>query len=370
MLDVKFKLLPGHTGERSWLEPAPLSVIYWNVTYACNFHCAICFADAGTGLPDELSTAEALRLVDQAADCGVKDIIVSGGEPFARPDLVEILARMGQRGVTARVATNGSLIDADLLKRLRDDTEVTSFQVSIDCLDPELYAALHDTEPAMLGHVLRTLKLMQKNGFHTTVSTRLAPTTLPGIPGLMDRSLQEGWSTLTVHVPVHTHRAEGAFAQDADALATLEPAFEHFARLPGKWLVETYIPWAQYHPLMVRLADKIRIIHRGCRAGRDRLAVHPDGTISPCVCMDVPQARLGNVRQDDLADVFENAPLCQLLRHPLEHGLCEDCPHVLTCGGGCRAAAVALTGRFDGQDLSCPVRQVRAALSGAAGRGR
>jgi radical SAM protein with 4Fe4S-binding SPASM domain len=277
---------------------------------------------------------------------------------------------MGRRGVTARVATNGSLLDADLLKRLRDETEVTSFQVSIDCLDPELYAELHGTAPGMLDQVLGTLRLMQQHGFHTTVSTRLAPATLPGIPALMDRCLQEGWSTLTVHIPVHTHRAEGAFAQDADALSTLEPAFEHFARMPSKWLVETYVPWAQYPPLMVRMADKVRIIHRGCRAGRDRLAVHPDGTISPCVCMDVPQARLGNVRQDDLADVFENSPLCQLLRHPLEHGLCEDCPHVTTCGGGCRAAAIALTGRFDGQDLSCPVRQLRAAVSEAACRGR
>ena len=370
MLDVKFKLIPGHTSERSWLEPSAMTVFYWNVTYACNFRCPICFADAGASLPNELDTAEALRLVDRAADGGVKDIIISGGEPFARPDIVQILARMGHKGVTARVATNGSLIDADLLKRLRDETRVTSFQVSIDSLDPELYSELHGTRPGMLAHVLRTLDLMQDYGFHTTASTRLTPATLPGIPDLLDRCLQEGWSTFTVHIPVHTHRAEGAFAQDADALSTLEPAFEHFAQLSSKWLVETYIPWAQYHPLMVRMASKIRIIHRGCRAGRDRLAVHPDGTISPCVCMDVPQARLGNVRQDDLADVFEHAPLCELLRHPLEHGLCEDCPHVLACGGGCRSAAIALTGKFDGQDLSCPVRQLRAAVSGAAGRER
>jgi len=357
MLDVKLKLLPGHTSERHWLEPAPLGVLFWNITYACNFRCPICFADAGDGLPNELTTAEAFRLVDHAADCGVRDIIVSGGEPFLRPDLPEVLARMAQRDITCRIATNGSLVDADLLGRLRDETLLKSFQVSIDCLEPELYARTHGAPPHMLERVLRSLRLMQEHGFHTTVSVRLSPDTLPGIPKLLDRALQEGWRTVTVHIPVHTRRTRGAFPQDADALALLEPVFEHFAALPRRWLVETYIPWAQYHPVMARLAETVRVVHRGCRAGRDRLAVHADGGISPCVCMDVPEARVGNVRRDDIAEVFARSPICLMMRQPAEHGLCSGCPEVAVCGGGCRGAALVLSGRIDGPDLSCPRRQ-------------
>jgi len=370
MLDVKLKLSPSHIGERSWMEPMPLRVLYWNVTYACNYRCPICFADAGPALPDELSTEEAMRLVDHAVERGIRDIIISGGEPFARPDLVGILKHMAAREVTARIATNGSLFDADLLRLLRDETLVQSFQVSIDTLDPALYAELHGAAPEMLDHVMRTLGLMQECGFHTTVSTRLAPATLAGIPSLLDRAVTQGWSTVTVHIPVHTHRTEGAFPQDSDALTLLQPVFEHFVALPNRWLIETYIPWAQHHPVMAGLAERVRIVHKGCGAGRDRLAVHPDGTISPCVCMDVPQARLGNVRTDDLANVFANAPLCELLRHPEEHGLCTDCPQVMVCGGGCRAAAIALSGRVDGLDMACPLRRQRARSAEASRSGR
>ncbi len=268
---------------------------------------------------------------------------------------------MAARQVTARIATNGSLIDADVLRSPCASGRWSSPSKSASTRSTRpLYAETHGTSPDMLDRVLGALRLMQENGFHTTVSTRLSPETLGGIPGLLDRALAEGWSTVTVHIPVHTHRTDGAYAQDSDALSVLAPVFDHFVALPKRWLIETYIPWAQYHPVMVRLAERVRIVHKGCGAGRDRLAIHPDGAISPCVCMDVPQARMGNVRTDDLADVFENSPICQLLRHPEGHGLCADCPQVAVCGGGCRAAAIAMTGLVDGEDAACPLRHSRA----------
>jgi radical SAM protein with 4Fe4S-binding SPASM domain len=110
---------------------------------------------------------------------------------------------------------------------------------------------------------------------------------------------------------------------------------------------------------MRRLEKQVRVIHRGCRAGRDRLTVNPDGAITPCVCMDVAEARLGNVRTHSLGDVFRESSLCQLLRSPWDHGICTDCPEVTTCGAGCRAAAYGCTGTLNGLDLSCPVRKSR-----------
>jgi len=363
MLDIKLKLRPGHTSERAWLEPSPLRQLFWNITYACNYRCAICFTDAGRQDAEELTTQEAKELVRRAHDAGVRDIIISGGEPFMREDIVEVLAYMGEMGIGARIASNGSLLTDELLARLRRDTPTKSFQISIDTLDADLYRRLHGTPPDALDCALEALRCMKRRGFHTTVSARVTPETLPGIPQLLDRACVEGWATVTLHWPLHTRRIEGAFPQDADVLSILAPVFDYFVALPERWLVETYIPWAQYHPVMVRLAERIRVVHRGCRAGRDRLTINPTGKISPCVCLDVPEAHVGNVHQDDLRDVFNNSPLCKLLRQPQEHGICTDCSHVGVCGGGCRAAAFALTGRLDGQDRACPVWQRRSAVS-------
>jgi len=359
MLDIKLKLKPGHTNEREWMEPSSLKTLVWNMTYACNYSCGICFTDSGANSPNELTTSEALETVEKIHAADVHDLILSGGEPFLQDDIFDILRHMAKFGIAARIASNGSLLVPEILKRLNNETLTKSFQISLDTVESHLYTKFHKTSSDMFNTVLENLRNIQKFGFHTTVSVRVTPHTLAGIPQLIDLAFQEGWSTVTLHLPVHTRRINDAFPQNEDLFSRLEPVFEHFCKLPLTWLVETYIPWAEYHPAIRRLQKKVRFVHRGCRAGRDRLTINPTGALSPCVCMDVPEAYIGNVPQNDIRDVFQNSPVCKLLRNPKEHGICHGCSNLTKCGGGCRAAAFALTGRLDADDMSCPVWQLK-----------
>jgi radical SAM protein with 4Fe4S-binding SPASM domain len=359
MLDIKLKLKPGHTNERKWMEPSSLKTLFWNMTYACNYRCPICFTDAGANSTNELTTREALETVEKIHAAGIHDLILSGGEPFLREDILEIIKHMAKFGISVRIASNGSLLEEEILERLRDETLTKSFQISIDTVESDFYTKFHNSSSGLFDKVLENIRNIQKYGFHTTVSVRVTPDTLPGIPGMIDLAFQEGWSTVTLHLPVHTRRIDNAYPQDEDLFSRLEPAFEHFSKLPLIWLIETYIPWAEYHPVIRRLEKKLRLVHRGCRAGRDRMTINPTGSLSPCVCMDVPEAAIGNVCQDDLQDVFQNSPICQLLRNPEDYAICKGCPNLIKCGGGCRAAAFAITGRLDADDMSCPVWQRR-----------
>jgi len=355
MLDVKLKLEPSHTSERVWMEPSPLRSLFWNTTYACNYNCGICFTNGGSPLIDEMSTQEAMDALKKSYDAGVRKIIISGGEPFMRKDIVDILTYMGSIGIEARIASNGSLLTEDILKRLRDESLVKSFQISVDTLDSDLYGKIHGVSSERLTTVLDIIGSIKNYGFHTTVSSRLTPQTLPRIPDLLDRASDEGWATFTIHFPLLTGRSDDAFPQDMDFMSLLEPVFDQFLALPKQWLIEMFIPWAQYHPIVKRLEKQIKVVYAGCRAGRDRLTINPCGDISFCVCLDLPEFYLGNVRWDSLEDIFQNSETCNMMRHPEEHRICVDCPNVLTCGGGCRVAAYSITGRLDGQDKSCPV---------------
>lgn len=361
MLDIKLKLKPGHTSERAWMDPSPLRTLFWNVTYACNYRCPICFTDGGSPHPDELTTREALDVVKKAHEAGVSDILISGGEPFQREDLPEILRCMAGHGITARIASNGSLLTREIVSRLRRESLTKSFQISLDTIDPVSYAEFHRAPVDGLARALGALRIIQEHGFHTTVSIRLTPLTLPEIPRILELAEREGWSTVTIHCPLHTRRISESFPQDEDVLSLLGPALEAFCLDRQHWLIETYIPWAEYHPVMRRLEKKVRLIHRGCRAGRDRLTINPTGWLSPCVCMDLPEAYVGNVRTDNLAEVFQNSRTCDIFRHPEKYGICDGCPNLVRCGGGCRAAAMAQCGRLDGQDESCTVWKRRSA---------
>ena len=79
-----------------------------------------CYIDAGPAEAGELSTEEALRLVDQMAEVGVPLILFTGGEPPARPDFFQIAARAGELGIKLVLSTNGTLITPDVAKRLKE----------------------------------------------------------------------------------------------------------------------------------------------------------------------------------------------------------------------------------------------------------
>ena len=159
-----------------------------------------------------------------------------------RSDIVRILEKMAELGISARIASNGSLLTDDILKRLKDKTVTKSFQISLDTSDPEFYEKFHGSSSGSFDHVLSVLRRIQAHDFHTTISVRLTPDTISGIPQLLDLASSEGWATVTIHIPLHTRRISCAFPQDVDFFSLLEETFEAFIALPEHWLIETYIP--------------------------------------------------------------------------------------------------------------------------------
>ena len=78
-------------------------VVAWNITQRCNFKCKHCYSSAVLGSTDnELSTEEIYQIVDQFKKLKVPVILLSGGEPFMRDDLFEIIAYIRKAGICFR----------------------------------------------------------------------------------------------------------------------------------------------------------------------------------------------------------------------------------------------------------------------------
>jgi Fe-coproporphyrin III synthase len=102
------------------LAPTPIAparrptgpVVIWNVIRRCNLTCKHCYAiSADRDFPNELSTREALAVLDDLKQAGVPALILSGGEPLLRPDLFTLAARAKALGFYIGLSTNGTLID-------------------------------------------------------------------------------------------------------------------------------------------------------------------------------------------------------------------------------------------------------------------
>jgi MoaA/NifB/PqqE/SkfB family radical SAM enzyme len=101
---------PGERTPDSSTQRRP--VVVWNSTRACNLACAHCYASAKSGpAPDELSTDEARAFLDDLAAFAVPAVLLSGGEPLTRPDLLDLIAHGTAAGLRFTLSTNGTLID-------------------------------------------------------------------------------------------------------------------------------------------------------------------------------------------------------------------------------------------------------------------
>ncbi len=96
-------------------------IVVWNITRNCNLKCIHCYNDSGVGKEfDDVSTDKAKAVLDDLAQFGVPSVLFSGGEPLMRPDLFELIEYAGQKGLRTVISTNGTLITAEVAKKIKD----------------------------------------------------------------------------------------------------------------------------------------------------------------------------------------------------------------------------------------------------------
>ena len=112
------KRLPSHLLQFS-KDKKP--VVVWNMTRRCNLKCVHCYAQAkDIEFENELSTEEGKALIDDLASFGSPVMLFSGGEPTLRKDLPELAAYAREKGMRAVISTNGTLIDRNMARKLKE----------------------------------------------------------------------------------------------------------------------------------------------------------------------------------------------------------------------------------------------------------
>jgi sulfatase maturation enzyme AslB (radical SAM superfamily) len=111
---------------------APFLVV-WDFTHKCNLHCKHCYSNSGAVEEEELSTAQALAVVDQLADAHVTALAFSGGEPLTRKDFFQVARHASDRGLYVSLASNGTLLTKEIVAKVKE-AKVNYIDVSIGSL--------------------------------------------------------------------------------------------------------------------------------------------------------------------------------------------------------------------------------------------
>jgi len=187
-------------------------VIVWNVTKSCNLNCIHCYANAQTkAYKDAIDTDKAKSIIDDLADFNIPVILFSGGEPLLRKDIVELISYAVKKGIRAVLSTNGTLIDQDTAKRLKD-AGLSYAGISLDGLEK-----INDSFRGIKGAFKKALQGIQnckKAGIKAGIRFTISRLNAEEVPKMFDLAREEGIDRLCFYHLVYSGRGSSLIKED------------------------------------------------------------------------------------------------------------------------------------------------------------
>lgn len=318
------------------------------ITHRCPLQCPYCSNPVALERPaEELSAAEWARVFDEAAALGVVQLHVSGGEPLARRDVMEIIAAARAAGLYVNLITaavNLTPERADALVQAGVDHVQISFQ---DAVAEGCDRITH--YDGAFGKKLAAARLVTERGLPLTVNAVVHRQNLDRIEAIIALAEELGAHRLEV---AHTQYYGWAYRNRA-ALMPLREQVEAATRsveaarlrLQGRLLIDYVVPdyYARYP--------------KPCMGGwgRQFIAVTPNGKVLPChAAQTIPGLSFDSVRDRSLAWIWSRSDSFNRFRgtdwmpEP-----CRGCDRREEDFGGCRCQAMMLTGDARNTDPAC-----------------
>jgi MoaA/NifB/PqqE/SkfB family radical SAM enzyme len=256
----------------------------WEVTLRCDLACRHCGSRAGKGRPDELTTAEALDLVDQLHDLGVREISLIGGEVYLRDDWTTIARAIVDKGITCGIVTGGRSFDRARAQAAKD-AGVGAVSVSVDGLE-----ASHDRLRGASGSfraALAALEHLEAVGLQRSTNTQINRWNLHDIPAVLEEVAARGIHAWQIQFTVAMARAADHPSMLLQPYQLLE-VMPMIARLKARadelgvriWSGNNVGYYGPYEKLLYEGTTTGH--HLSCGAGSSSLGIEANGDIKGC----------------------------------------------------------------------------------------
>ncbi len=335
----------------------------WELTYACNLACVHCLSSSGQRDPRELSTAEAMTVIDQLRELQVFYVNIGGGEPMIRRDFFDIVNYAVNSGVGVKFSTNGAYIDAARAAQL-SAMDYLDIQLSLDGADAATNDAVRgEGSYATVRRAMDHLAAANFGPFKVSVVvTRHNVSQLDRFKALTD--------SYGAQLRVTRLRPAG---RGADTWHELHPTADQQVEV-YRWLLangEDVLTGDSFFHLNA-LGESLPGLNL-CGAGRVVCLIDPVGDVYACPFVIHEEFRAGSVRDEGgFGRVWRHSELFRSLREPDNPGACASCGSYDVCQGGCMAAKFFTGLPLDGPDPECVTGHgaplVAAVLAGSAPR--
>jgi heme d1 biosynthesis radical SAM protein NirJ len=347
----------------------PGPVVIWNLIRRCNLNCIHCYSlSADVDFPNELSTDEVFRVMDDLKAFRVPVLILSGGEPLLRPDIFEISARAKAMRFYVGLSSNGALIDEPIADRIAA-IGYDYVGVSLDGI-----GAVHDRfrrQEGAFDKSLRGMRLLRERGIKVGLRFTVTERNVESLPAMLDLMETEEIDKFYLSHLVYAGRGNRYRADDARHRTTrevmdlvIERCRRHVAQGRETEFVTGnndadgvyFLRWVERHrpERATHIREKLEA-WGGNSSGVNVANIDNLGNVHPDTFWW--HYSLGNVRERPFGAIWQDVsdPMMAGLKAKPRRisGRCGACAEFAICGGNTRVRAMQTTGDPWAEDPAC-----------------
>jgi len=318
---------------------------YLHLTYECNLNCKYCYnsniRDASQS--DNLSISEWKSILDDLRSNNVHNIIVTGGEPFIRKDIIELLAEWRGDEDSIEVITNGTLItysDIELIKN--------AFNAVTISLDSDKNDACNEIRgKGVYSRVIETIELLKDNNISWKVNSTLTELNISKFPEIEKGFIELGAVNVSPIV--------------------LNPNISCMDLMPSLFQIEHYYD-TKYDKVREEIKNSGLMESPGiwysCGAGIREFAIDPHGDLFPCRLLLDDEWNCGSLLHEGFQSIWHSSQILLSLRSYLTNrqAYCsQDCLIRKHCNGGCLAESNGLPPEYSvscNNNLHCAMQKL------------
>jgi len=313
---------PPYLGRASYARPAKLSELWFHTNNICNLACSHCLVSSAPWVQDwGLPSDRFLKLVEEAASLGVDRFYFTGGEPFMRKDLFELIRFITEKkGCELILLTNATLLSAKggsasggkgekILELETLNRDRVRFQVSLDGAS----AATNDPirGKGSFQAAVEGLRRLSSLGFQTSITTAVTATNLQDLLGITriagDLGVQ-AQHLMWLHRRGRMASASGLGFPTADELIGVVRRVKQAADDLG-------VRVDNVESIKRRVNGRPGVKYDLGNACWDSLCAYSDGTVYPSAALaNIKPLALGSIREKSLKEIWERSPVAEAFR--------------------------------------------------------
>ncbi|MCM8800068.1 MAG: radical SAM protein [Candidatus Omnitrophica bacterium] len=322
----------------------------WHITNICNFRCRHCYQDIFDDREDldwQGLKRTATSIIQTAHRQNKKLIIsITGGEPLLKKEFFILLDYLQSEPEIEKliIITNGSLLNSDVLERLKRYNKINEIKLSLEGASPSTNDRIRGR--GSFVKVLEKIHLIKRETeFSCTVMFTVFKSNIEELPLLYQLAKKELVSGIVIErfLPLGRGKTMESELLDYSDWYRLNKIILDLDNFP--FSLEDLLP---YRAFWIKfLSKKTELLGASCNVGEDAFCIMPNADIQPCRRFTL---KLGNLLKDSLEEIMESRLMEEIISVPRQ-GACQNCK-IYDCRG-CPALSYILKRNWQAEDLQC-----------------